>query len=400
MSNVEVEKLHQLKGEKKVRVAYQKKDFLDYSIMSLICAVLCGYVYGWSSIVALIGYGLCVFMVVSFALRLGVKVVVPLIIRKPSELFYMFANRIKGINAMVYCGFGLLVLENVVIALTPDWPHMTETSRKVAIYLFYIHFSVITVFRTVIFVDHIRKRDKVQNFLMETAWKRRVSTKFKLNLELVHGYFTGVFTHIVTLAPWYFIITHFNFSILFLPLVCYLNLKIAKRVNEYSSYEFYREHWLCHNREFDFVYLHGPHHDAIPSGMIAVGGNGHLEGILRLTIGYPDVYYNPLIVFYQKSLAIIFDIKSHQYIPGVFPVLGKEANHVLQHSIHHMGKLEPYSLAVKIDQPDVSERVKRMAKNSPYSLRNSIFLDEKLNNYKWENSNYRRYISLYDKYSD
>src|SRR5205807_7834504 len=82
---------------------------------------------------------------------------------------------------------------------------------------------------------------------------------------------------------------------------------------------FYRDHWLGHNSEFEFIFLHGTHHDAIPSGMIAVAENGLLEGFTRYTLGSPIAVYDPIVSFLLFSFEITSDIESHQYIPGVFP---------------------------------------------------------------------------------
>ncbi|OCQ18819.1 hypothetical protein A7985_22650 [Pseudoalteromonas luteoviolacea] len=400
MLDVDVSKFHDLKGKVKRRMVYQKKDFFDYLIMLVFCSILSGSVYGWTSTLSVFIYILCAFMLVSFVIRHGFSLSVPIIFKRPQDVVLMFYYKLKNMHTVILFAMAFLLLENLIIYLTPGLPHMTDFTREAAIWLFFIHFIGFSIYRTVILFDHLRKKDKVQAFLMETQWKRKVNTQFGLYFEIFHGYLTGLLTHIVLLIPWYFVITTFHFSVLLMPLVCWINLLTAKRFMGKLGGWYYREHWLGHNHEFDFVYLHGPHHDALPSGMIAVAGNGFLEGVARYTFGIPHAFYNPLISFFNSTIDIKNDIDMHQYIPGVFPKLDRDVHDVFQHSLHHLGKLEPYGVGLKLDHPGASEKHRKMAKKMPESLHNSIGFDEKLNGYKWDNAAFRKYIKLYDKYND
>src|SRR5262249_28348925 len=137
------------------------------------------------------------------------------------------------------------------------------------------------VYRTVILIAHLAKRELVREVLMQTPWQRTIKAKTNMTLEILHAYGTGVLTHIVLLAPWYMVIKYSRFSVIFLPVVCLINVIVhLKWMQRYNGW-FYRDHWLGHNSELEFVYLHGTHHDAIPSGLIAVSENGFLEGFLR-----------------------------------------------------------------------------------------------------------------------
>jgi hypothetical protein len=154
---------------------------------------------------------------------------------------------------------------------------------------------------------------------------------------------------------------------------------------------------LGHNSELEFIYLHGMHHDAIPSALIAVGENGFLEGFLRNTVGSPVPFYNPGASFLIYTYEVANDVYKHQYIPGVFPKLPRQFIEVAQHSTHHFGKLEPYSFALRVDQFTVrggSEKIMRL----PDELANSIKLDEELTGFQWDNPTYRKTLSLYDMY--
>lgn len=88
--------------------------------------------------------------------------------------------------------------------------------------------------------------------------------KNSIYLEMFQGYFTGILTHLILISPWYFTISHFKFSIILLPFACVANLLVSKKVIKNLNSWYYRDHWLGHNSEFDFIYLHGSHHDALP----------------------------------------------------------------------------------------------------------------------------------------
>ena len=318
---------HQLIGKSNRRMVYKKSDFFDYSIMLALCVVICGLVYGWGSFLSLSVDVLCAFMLISFVVRNGFAFKIPLIVRKPQDIFLIFYYKLKNIKPIFIVALCVLLLENLMIYLTPTFPHMIDLTREVAIWLFFIHLGGISLYRTVIFVDHIRKREKVQAFLLESQWKHKVKTKFSLNFEIFHAYFTGILTHIVLLVPWYFVITTFYFSVLLLPIVCWINFVVAGRFLAILNSWYYREHWLGHNHEFDFVSLHGPHHDAIPSGMIAVAGNGFLEGASRFTFGIPNALYNPLMAFGSFSLEVLTDIIGSSVVYHNQPYLAYEGQY-------------------------------------------------------------------------
>jgi hypothetical protein len=194
------------------------------------------------------------------------------------------------------------------------------------------------------------------------------------------------------------VISYFSFSALFLPLVCPINAVVHWKWIKALNAWFYRDHWLGHNSEFEFIYIHGTHHDAIPSGMIAVAENGFLEGFLRFTVGSPTAFYNPVISFIAYTREIKSDIVLHQYIPGVFPRMPRRWMEIAQHSTHHYGLLAPYSIGMKLDRPGVAEDYKKVYARYPDEITNSIRLDEELTGFKWDNPIQRRILSLYDKY--
>jgi hypothetical protein len=123
-----------------------------------------------------------------------------------------------------------------------------------------------------------------------------------------------------------------------------------------------------------------------------------LEGLLRNTLGYPTPFYNPVTAFVAYSLEIQRDIDFHQYIPGIFPRLGKEFREVGQHSTHHFGRLEPYGFAIKLDQPGFSARFRQVFTKFPDEFSNSIRLDEQLTQFEWDNPRHRWYLEISKKY--
>lgn len=389
---------HKLYGIKKPKVTYYDRDFLDYVLMIVLSALVVSFSYGFGRVMSTVGLALCAFALVVFIIRHGTEFRVPVILRRPQEVLYMFVYKLQNLRPMYFTALGLLLLENFLIAATPNLPHHVDLMRTVALYLFYIHFISITVFRTAILTDHLVKKDLVREVLMQTPWRRVVNEKTNITLEIVHAYCTGLLTHIILIAPWYLVIKYSRFSVIFLPVVCLINIIVhLKWLKTHNSW-FYRDHWLGHNSEFQFIFLHGTHHDAIPSGLIAVAENGLLEGFMRFTLGSPVAFYNPVISFLVFTYEVKGDIELHQYIPGVFPRLERRFMEVAQHSTHHYGQLEPYSIGMKLDQPGVSEDYKKAFSRFPDEITNGIKLDEELTGFQWDNPTQQRTLNLYDKY--
>lgn len=133
--------------------------------------------------------------------------------------------------------------------------------------------------------------------------------------------------------------------------------------------------------------------------MIALAENGFLEGFLRFIIGSPVAFYNPITSFLVYTFDIKTDIELHQYIPGIFPRLSQGQIESTQHSTHHYGPIEPYSLGSKeLHEPE--EVVKRHKWLFPEELRNAIKLDEELTGFRWDNATYRQTLRLWDKYQN
>jgi hypothetical protein len=389
---------HKMYGTKKPKVTYYARDFIDYALMILASAAVVVFSYGLFHVMSLIGLALCAFELITFIARHGIELRIPVVLRRPQDVLYLLIYKIQNLRPMYFMALGLLLAQNVVVIKTPNLPHYAGVIRIIALSLFFIHFASITIYRTVILADHLRKRELVREVLMKTPWRRAIHEKTNIMLEIFHAYCTGVLTHIILIAPWYLVTFYSRFSVLFLPILFWLNLKIhMKWVKAFNAW-FYRDHWLAHNSECEFILLHGTHHDAIPSGLIAVAENGFLEGFTRFAIGSPVAFYNPVLSFMIYTREIQNDINLHQYIPGVFPRLSRTIMEVFQHARHHYGQLEPYGIAIKVDQPGAVENYQNVFPKLPDELRNSAKLDEELTGFKWDNPSYRQILQLWDEY--
>lgn len=394
-ANVDNARFHKIFGLSRRRLNYSNSDFTDYLLMLMLCSATIAMCYRPLFWISLAGYSLCVFMAFSFALRHGIRFSIPLIIRKPKDLLFMVIYKLENLPRATWIAAALLSIEYVFVIYTPQLPHFSDNLRVVGLFLFFLHLGFITIFRTISLFDHLFKHRIVSDVLGQSPWKNAGLVKRNIHFEIFHAYFTGILTHVVLLGPWYFALNHFHHSLILIPITCITGVIIHKDLLKNINSWFYRDHWLGHNSEFDFVYLHGSHHDAIPVGMIAVAGNGFLEGFLRNVIGHPTPLYNPLISFIAYTVEIYNDIAFHQFVPGIYPKLDYEFRQVGQHSTHHFGHLEPYGFAVKLDQPIVwTSGFLARFKNFPDEFRNSAKLDEELTGFKWDNPRHKWFTDI------
>jgi hypothetical protein len=398
MVNNDAARLHKIWAPVKQRATYRAKDLLDYTLMTIITAAILCAAYGPTHPLAIIGVVLSAFMVAVFPLRHGFELAMPIILKRPQDVLHLLVYKLQNIKLPYLLAVAALAAENIVISLTPDLPHHVELMHRIAMGLFYGHLILLSVYRTIILAVHLHKRELVREILLQSAWKSNLERQPRIVLQILHAYATGLLTHIMYLVPWYLVITHLNFSLVLMPLSVVVAVLIQRQWSRVINDWFYRDHWLGHNSEFEFVYLHGPHHDGIPSGLIGVAGNGHLEGFFRGVVGFPIAFFNPLMALVFYTIDIKIDIDSHQYIPGIYPILPNDFYRVTQHSLHHLGRVEPYSFAIKVDQPGISEEMQKRMRILPPELRNSIGLDEQMTSYKWDNAMHRRYLALIDKY--
>jgi hypothetical protein len=164
-------------------------------------------------------------------------------------------------------------------------------------------------------------------------------------------------------------------------------------IKTYNAW-FYRDHWLGHHSEFEFLYLHGTHHDALPTGLIGVSGNGYLEGFLRHTLGNPTAFYTPLLAFVLYTIEVQQDIVGHQHVPGIYPTVSRKFHETAQHSTHHWWLMEPYSIGFR----SVPKQKPTGFQFPPEELLNSIDLDQRLGGFQWDNPRHEHFLKLFDEY--
>lgn len=397
MNEQEKQRFHKLFGVRKPRIVYAKSDFIDYVLMIIMCGAAILFAYG-TSWLGYLGLGMCAFMIVSFIVRNGVAFKLPLLLRRPQDLLFMIAHKVENLPRVYWIALAVAILENVLIWQTPNLPHHVALVRTIGYWLFGLHLLVIFAYRTYSLVDHLRKHQIVTDVLMKSPWKNAGLVRKNIRYEIIHAYLTGLLTHLILVAPWFVANTYLQFSILFAPVVIGINIALQIGFLKGINAWFYRDHWLGHNSELEFVYLHGSHHDAIPVGLIAVAGNGFLEGLMRNVLGYPTPFYNPLSAFLAYTMEIKRDIDFHQFVPGIFPILGMGFRRVGQHSTHHFGHLEPYGFAVKLDQPGLSKGFVNLFKHFPDEFSNSARLDEELTDFKWDNARHRWFVEICEEY--
>ena len=400
MQTANPEFFHRLYGRKKTKILYRKEDLSDYALMNGITALVVYMCYGPSHILTRISLVLLGLMLIAFPLRHGFTLRTPLLLRRPQDVLYTIVYKVQNIRAPLVLAVAFLLFENVFIHLTPGLPHHTQVMHAIAMWAFYVHLIGITAYRTVVLVDHLRKRRLVREILLQTAWSNHISKQRSVVVEILHAYVTGLLTHIVLLAPWFLVVSYATFSAVFVPAAIIVNLLIRQWGLKSFNAWYYRDHWLGHHSELDFLYLHGTHHDALPSGLIGVSGNGYLEGFLRHTVGAPTAFYDPVLAVLLYSVEVFGDIINHQYIPGVFPCNRNARNfhEMFQHSIHHMLRLEPYGIGLKDLRAHAAPGEKRKRLPIPEAIANSISLDEELTGFQWDNPYHKSFLELFDKY--
>jgi hypothetical protein len=398
MNTVDPKYFHRTYGEQTKRISYKTRDFIDYIIMSILCSAVIYFSYGAEHFITIVGLVLSAYMIIVFPIRHGWQIEIPVIIKRPRDILFTIIYKLQNIKAVYLFAISFLLLENHLIYLTPTLPHNTALMHEIALYLFYLHLIGITIYRTYILYVHLCKKELVREVLTQTSWKRVILNQPNITLEILHAYFTGLLTHLILIAPWFIVITYAKYSVIFLPVIVVINIFTEAKFIKVINLWFYRDHWLGHNVEVDFVYLHGTHHDAIPSALIGVAGNGLLEGFMRHSLGSPAPFFNPIVSAIVYSVVVQQDMEGHQFIPGLYPTANIEFQKINQHSMHHFGKLAPYGIASNVDQADVNEKFKARYKIFPDEFKNAIKLDEQLAGYEWYNAKYKKYLDLVAKY--
>ena len=106
---------HQLYGVRKPRIGYVKRDFLDYVLMAGLSGLVIVLCYGGKQLMGAAGLVLCGFAVVTFGIRHGVELAVPVLFRRPQEILHIILYKLQNLRDVYFIALGVLLLENVLI---------------------------------------------------------------------------------------------------------------------------------------------------------------------------------------------------------------------------------------------------------------------------------------------
>lgn len=242
--------------------------------------------------------------------------------------------------------------------------------------VFSLSFGLLAAVRTAFFLDHLRQHNHVFDFLAHTGWKKTLrftppGTPAIVDhvVGLAHALITGLWTHVLTVTPWFCILNAMHGmccrdgsldpALCLLALVSHTVLRLATGLeqfllNDFEKHDlnewFVRDHWLAHHLRFDFCYLHGPHHDALPLSLIAVADNGPLEGLARHALGHFDSWCSPLFAAFRFTKTVIRDMVGHQYVPGVLPYAASVVQYGVHHVEHHYLCMYPLGNAIGVEK--------------------------------------------------
>ena len=73
MKKIDPAVFHKLYGIKKTRIAYHRRDFLDYLLMIFLGAIAVSFSYGFDHIMSIVGLGLCVLMLPTFIVDMALN---------------------------------------------------------------------------------------------------------------------------------------------------------------------------------------------------------------------------------------------------------------------------------------------------------------------------------------
>jgi len=377
-------------GKTTTKMIYSKHDFTDYTIMLVLSQMLLICIFGQEHIFSQAGFFIAGFLFFMFILRRGVSIKYPHIFNLP-ELFRLMVYKFTNFRLMVAYQIASLFVEQIIIRVTPQLPHYKDEVQQMSLYLFYLSFIVITIFRTIILFCHLFNATHVLEFLQKTGWKKVMgSTTPAAIFDIFHGYCTGVLSHIFVVANWFLVIHYFEHSLLLLPFRVYICHKLyIKFEDEDLNSWYYRDHWLGHHSAIDFIYLHGPHHDAIPISLISAAETGPLEALMRHIMGHPESYTPPLYAFYIFTKTLIRVMVGHQYVPGIFPYSASIIQYGVHHVEHHYLQMRP--LANGIDP--------KKCKSSSHDTT----IDTTLDSYNPENATWKWFceqVKLIEGYSE
>jgi len=216
-------------------------------------------------------------------------------------------------------------------------------------------FLLITLFRAIILIAHLRRASVVREVL-EKSPQRKTIAVLSIHHHIFHAFITGVVAHLSEVAPCvlFFMLTdpsNLRETLLIAGYVLWTAIAIPLRkrkiIKKPFNHLFYLNHTRDHQSRFLFTVFHGHHHDAIPSALIGSGGGtGFLENAaLGLSMLEPLRSIMVTQVIWLK--AIVADMVIHQYIPGVFPFTKATVVLTAHHVSHHFGSARPLGIVFR-----------------------------------------------------
>lgn len=338
---------------------YRAEDFSLYVFSLLIVAIGAWLAFTalWPRVLIVVALS---YMAITFALKHGARAdrtsfgaFAQGVLGYPSRFIEMFLPRQGGTRIGIF--LGVLLVEAMWKQIVGPDTFLTSAFPAMAFWLG--SFGAVTLFRTVVLIDHLRCAKRVQAVLEDSPWARGLNG-LGIRNHIVHAYFTGVIGHICYFIPtlifWRLLPPTYLREMLLFVRPCYF-LFVAMREKGPSIITFYhafvniptsrmitRAHEHDHQSRFHFTVFHGHHHDAIPSALIANVGAGFLETMERNLLF--QVFLLPALYLPIAAFLMIIDMFGHQYIPGVFPYVKAVVTERVHHVAHHYGSLRPLGL--------------------------------------------------------
>ena len=342
---------------KKTFLFYQPDDFILYVFaLAIVQAGFClAFPNGWIRGLAAMGL---LYLAVTFILKRGAKLDFTCLSAVSSGL----AAYPRRLVRLIRTGGRLIPVFSgiLLVGLAVEHAGLTSPSIRKSFlaqpfpYLtaFAIHFTLISAFRTVICITQLRRTTLLGSILGESGWRHELKRLAVWN-HVLHGYVTGLLTHVCLFIPslifWRFTQPTFLRELAMFTMTALVIVWVGPRRCQKILYvtrcaAFLMAHEEDHKSRFHFAVLHGPHHDAIPTAVMAASETGFCEAIDR-GIHLWLFTYSVLALVLLLSLAVPVNMLGHQYVPGVFPFSGLVMRQATHHVAHHFGSLRPLGFA-------------------------------------------------------
>lgn len=326
-------------------MVYNAADAVDYSTMLGLTGAVASLCFGATHTLATLAWLSVGWLLIAFPLRHGCTLRWPLLLTDGCVLPRMLAYKLDNARPQLLVSAAVMCMEQAAISATPTWQHRLDEHREFLKTLFFAAFWGVTVIRVGLLGAHVWHRQRVFDFLAGSPWRKVLRKGTGVHwqlLHLSHAFVTGVLCHILAVAPLYVLITSMQHSVVLLPLRVAADCAVFAWFHVYDWNDWlYRDHWVSHHDAADFLFLHGPHHDALPVSLMAAHDVGMLEGFLRFSVGHPEGFMSPMVTAPLRGVQVLADMVFHQYVPGVAPYSQVIVYYGHHHAEHHFLRLHP-----------------------------------------------------------